>query len=541
MHGNRKFDVIQTIEQGGQCHLVLNHISGRTLQEVCREEGYISREIFYNWSSQIIDCVGNLHRCRPVKIYQFLTPYTIIIGMDNKVYLLDTEHENNREIVRQMFDRRIQSAFFPEESIGKRRPGIYHDLYTIGKTMQYMLAKTEASREMGRLEEYRMERMLRRLTGPDSMRGAHGAADVKAMLTRCRGSISKKSAGKWKKGREGKEDTGQELHIQKYRKYLAAVAAVIVMIAGAQMIFSKAEASSAGSETEKMAEVSVSDDGRSEELAELHLKLGLLYYERLEDYEACLEPFQKAAEMSEASSGTSENASERLSQMLKNAPDYEILAKFRLEDYGITSEDADAAAQKILETAETLSGVEKTEVLVDVIRIYEKMEKTEEALSLITERIGTWEEWKEGDADRRLQKELYARGADIQEGKGNLSDAIEMRKVLYEGASEGEEYDTHMLKLASLYLQNEQYAEGETVGMDGIEKCTKRAEAAVICAKCICSNGAYDPAQKEEKLTAILQKAPEIGADSGWQQILQEQKLTVVENQVKYTEQEKTE
>lgn len=534
MHGNRKFDVIQTIEQGGQCHLVLNHISGRTLQEVCREEGYISKETFYEWSSQIIDCVGNLHRCRPVKIYQFLTPYTIIIGMENKVYLLDTEHENNREIVRQMFDRRIQSAFFPEESIGKRRPGVYHDLYTIGKTMQYMLAKTEASQEMGRLEEYRMERMIRKLTGPDGMRGAHGADDVKTMLARCRGSISKKSAGKWKKRGEEKEGAGREIHIQKYRKYLAVVAAVVVMIAGAQMLFSKAEASSAVLETGKAPESSAAEDSQSTELAELHLKLGLLYYERLGDYEASLEPFQKAAELSKG-------VLDGESGMLKNASDYEVLAKFCLENHEISSEDAEAAVQKILETAETLSGFEKTEIVMDTIRIYEKMEKREEVLSLIMERIEAWDEWKEGDADKRLRKELYERGADIQEAKGNLLDAIEMRKVLYEEASEGEEYDTHMLKLASLYLRNEQYAEGETVGMDGIGKCTKRAEAAIICAKCICSNGTYDNAQKEEKLTAILQKAPELGTDSGWQQILQEQKLTVVENQVKFTEQEKTE
>lgn len=527
MHGNRKFDVIQTVEQGGQCHPVLNNITGRTLEEMCREEGYISRDIFYEWSIQIVGCLENLHRCRPVKIYQFLTPYTVIIGSDKKVYLLDTEHESNREIIRGLFDKMIQAAFFPEGSIGRRHPGVYHDLYSAGKIIQYMLAKTEASQEMGRIEEIRMEKIIQKLTDTYGMKSLHTASDVKILLIRCRG---KSPVDKDRKRKERKQD-GKS--VWKYRKYVAVTAAVVIMIAGVQVLFSQASSSHAASvdgsakessnrsiysaDSVYAAHMSESDG----DVTELNLKLGLLYYEKLKDYETSLMYFRKAAQESE------------------RAAAYETLAKYNIGNYGILESESEAAVQEILIIPEEFTEMEKTEAFLDAVWIYDKMGQKEKSFELIKDRISALEKWKEGDTNGTIRKELYEKAVVLYQDSGNLTKAIETTIKLYDEAQEETDFEAQCVKLSELYYQNHQYAEGETVSLTGIDKCIRRTKVALISIKCICDNDGYDEAQKEEKITGILQKVPELEDDSEWQEMIKEKNLHVKDGNVYFLKDEK--
>ena len=526
MHGTKEFDVIQTLQQGEQCHIVLNHISGRTLEEICRENRCISKEEFYSWMEQIFSYLAHLHKCRPVRIYQFLTPYTVIIGNNGKVYLLDTENESSREIVRRHFQKKVQSAFFPIESRGCRRPGTAHDLYAAGKTMQYVLAKCEVLPELGRIEERRLYRMIRKIEAVCAGKAAASAEDLMAALMRCKG----KEKAETENG-PGWEAGQRKESVHMWRKYLAASAVIIVAAAGIQAMFSHAgdskslEQMGVGSrsqtehEYQKMS-VRAESGGRAAdednimEKAELNQELGLLYFQKVQDYEASIPYFAEAKEE------------------VRSADAYEILARYRCGTYGVTREEAWNAVQVLLEETDSYSPLNQAEALTDCIRVYAQMEDTEEELKLIEECLGNESEWRAEDTDGALRRELYERGAVIYCSQNKWEDALVMQKVLFAEAEEGQEYDTACLALGNMYFQSGRFKEGAEVSLEGMEKCIDRAAAAINYTKNMCADQELSVGEKEKKLTEMLEKVPETLSDSDFEKLQKEQNFTVHEGRI---------
>lgn len=512
MHGTKEFDVIQTLDQGEQCHIVLNRIPGRTLEEICREDGCISKQEFYDWMEQAITHLEHLHRCRPVRIYQFLTPYSIVIGNNGKVFLIDTEHENNREIVRRHFDRRVQSAFFPEDSQEKRHPGVRHDLFAAAKSMQYVLAKCSIAPALGATEERRLYQMLKKTTSGDMKKAPGSAREMRVLLMRCKGREANPESSKEKKLRTGK-----------WKKYALVSAAVIAAAAGGQEIFTRAESSRSdsgiavyGSSAEELSDkVSSNPDTVPKETeASLNEKLGLLYFRKLQEYEVSIAYFAKAE------------------PIIKEAGIYELLAKYRCGTYGITDEEVRPAVSGLLELLNTDSVIvhqERVEMSLDLIRVLEQLEDMEEEAALIERCLDLQAEWKVADTDGSIRKELYERGVGVYTRQEKWEEAAAYQRILFEEAGDANDYDKACLNLGTLYLRGGKYAEGEEISLEGVKKCRNRTAAVVNYIKNVCKNPQNSQKRKEEKLSDILIAAPEAASDAEFQKVQKEEKFTVKE------------
>ncbi|HIZ82542.1 MAG TPA: hypothetical protein H9722_10700 [Candidatus Mediterraneibacter pullistercoris] len=159
------YEVLKFIEHGGQCRQSLDCVQGTILLSYLRDAPSVEKETLFRWFRELAVCVDQFHRCRKGQDFRCLNPYSIVVTVEGRIMLLDMDAPDNSAAARQMQKGAVREHFVkPVYRIGVSRNN-EADLFTFGKTIQFMLACTEVTPSLSRWEEVRLERLIGRCIG----------------------------------------------------------------------------------------------------------------------------------------------------------------------------------------------------------------------------------------------------------------------------------------------------------------------------------------------------------------------------------------
>ena len=158
------YEVLKFIEHGARCRQSMDCVRGSLLICYLRDNPEVEKEILFEWFRQIGVSLDQFQRCRNGGRYRYLNPYSIVVGENKKVYLLDLEAPENEPVMKKMQNRAVRNHFIRQTAGAVMGVAGDADLYGYGKTMQFVLAYAVVTPKLTRREEKRMSRVISRCT-----------------------------------------------------------------------------------------------------------------------------------------------------------------------------------------------------------------------------------------------------------------------------------------------------------------------------------------------------------------------------------------
>lgn len=149
----REYEVIRLIQQNASCHIITDCVLGTMLPEYLEEHGMIAKEQLFSYLCQMIKQLGYLQDVRDAKPYRYITPFCMIIKKNGELMLLDLNAKGNQHIVNQMGRGEIRDGFL-------KKGNSYEAMYSIGKTMQFILAKAIIEPKLTKYEESKLKKII---------------------------------------------------------------------------------------------------------------------------------------------------------------------------------------------------------------------------------------------------------------------------------------------------------------------------------------------------------------------------------------------
>lgn len=213
------YEVLRFIEHGPHCRQSMDCIRGTLLIHYLKERREIGKTELFEWFRQLCVCIDQYHRCRKQREYRYLNPYSIVVSEEKRLFLLDLEASENGSVLKQMQKPAVREGFVKpvcEISAG----GQSADIFAYGKTIQFLLACTQADAGLTRWEEMRLSRVIARCTGESEK----AYSDINQVL-RDLPAVKDKERVKKQSGDSG------ALVIRRRKKLLAAACACTVVCA----------------------------------------------------------------------------------------------------------------------------------------------------------------------------------------------------------------------------------------------------------------------------------------------------------------------
>lgn len=165
MSREQTYEVFRFIDYGAQCRQSLDCVEGSLLIYYLKEYPRVEKRCLFDWFGQLCHLLEQYQRCKRGQPYRYLNPYSILVDGKAKLLLLDLESPENEEAVKCMQLRSVSSRFV--KPVLERRGSIpvSADIYCLGKTMQFILAYTQATPSLTRREERTLERVIEKCTG----------------------------------------------------------------------------------------------------------------------------------------------------------------------------------------------------------------------------------------------------------------------------------------------------------------------------------------------------------------------------------------
>lgn len=154
-----KFETIKVIEQSGKVRCCTDDTEGQLLMNLITKEEFISKDQLWKWLDQLCCQIDSYHRCYH-RAYQYINPYAILITKDNLVKLLDLETQENEMILIYMQKAIIRESFSRNGNIKKTK--VYTDFYSLGKTLQFILAQGNINPSINAVESYVLSKTIKK-------------------------------------------------------------------------------------------------------------------------------------------------------------------------------------------------------------------------------------------------------------------------------------------------------------------------------------------------------------------------------------------
>lgn len=135
------------------------YVQGRPLAWYIKEHPRIPKKLLLEWILHLERQLEMLHKCRNHPCYQYVNPYSIIVSEEGGLYFSDMEAGSNEEMLRLMRKKNIREHFLPPGMPYYRKASVSLDAYGLGKTVQYLLAMTEADPKLNWKETGRLRKM----------------------------------------------------------------------------------------------------------------------------------------------------------------------------------------------------------------------------------------------------------------------------------------------------------------------------------------------------------------------------------------------
>lgn len=162
MEEKRNYEILKFVMHGDKCYMGTDIVKGKPLIVWLKYHAHITKEQFYEWARQIIADLDHFHRCRGNPCYQYVNPYSVIVGEDRKVYLLDLASKEQEDMMHLMQRRYVRENFLSPENQYYQKSEEKEDIYGFGKMIQYVLSSVELEPELKFLESVRIQKIITR-------------------------------------------------------------------------------------------------------------------------------------------------------------------------------------------------------------------------------------------------------------------------------------------------------------------------------------------------------------------------------------------
>ena len=162
MEEKRNYEILKFVMHGDKCYMSTDIVKGKPLIVWLKYHAHITKEQFYEWARQIIADLDHFHRCRGNPCYQYVNPYSVIVGEDRKVYLLDLASKEQEDMMHLMQRRYVRENFLSPENQYYQKSEEKEDVYGFGKMIQYVLSSVELEPELKFLESVRIQKIITR-------------------------------------------------------------------------------------------------------------------------------------------------------------------------------------------------------------------------------------------------------------------------------------------------------------------------------------------------------------------------------------------
>lgn len=159
------YEVLRFVEHGTHCRQSMDCVSGVLLPDYLSRRRKIDKALLFEWFRQLALVLDQYHRCHERQSYRYLNPYSILVAEDEKLLLLDLESPENEFVMRKLQKNSMRKHFvkpvFGMEINGKSDI----DLFSYGKTIQFILAYIDVEPSLTKYETFRLEKMIKRCMG----------------------------------------------------------------------------------------------------------------------------------------------------------------------------------------------------------------------------------------------------------------------------------------------------------------------------------------------------------------------------------------
>lgn len=168
------YEVIRLIQQDSNYHIISDYVTGEALGIHIIQQPNIEKEQFFAWIMQMLTQLdyitsssgvlqdGNALQdtndneatdVKKIHGWKCITPFYVILKSDNTVALLNMEAKVNRKFLNQMAEHPIIKKFRSGEESGNL-------FYSFGKTLQFLLAKSNLSPKLTHDEERKLQKII---------------------------------------------------------------------------------------------------------------------------------------------------------------------------------------------------------------------------------------------------------------------------------------------------------------------------------------------------------------------------------------------
>ncbi|MCI8293937.1 MAG: hypothetical protein HFH53_10470 [Hespellia sp.] len=186
MEHMQKYEVIRMIERDGGCHIAMDCAEGTLLIYRVQKGDILDKHLVLSWIRGLVRQLELYHRCGAKQSYRYLNPYSVLITRDEKVLLLDLQAEQNEFVIRNLQKRAMRNHFVKPVLQMREDTRLTVDLYSLGKTIQFLLACTEVTPSYTQFEEYRLSKCVQKCLESNSKKKYENLKQIQKDIPKCK-------------------------------------------------------------------------------------------------------------------------------------------------------------------------------------------------------------------------------------------------------------------------------------------------------------------------------------------------------------------
>lgn len=451
MYLEREYEVIRLIQQNASCHIVTDCVKGTMLSEYIEEHEQIAKEQVFSYLHQMIKQLGYL---QGVRLYRYVTPFCMIVKQNGELVLLNLSAKGNRYIINQLKRGEIRECFFKK---GDRS----NTVYSLGKTIQFILAKAKVAPKLTKYEEKRLKKIISKCLSDNIKQQYQKISEILFDFPQL----------KYKK-------------VGRNKKIEWAVVGMLILLFGVVgVLWLDGVAEEKPQEVIEQEEIDFGE-------------IGMTYFLEMEDYKKSMQMFEYMKEKRE------------------DGENYRELSAYMLGESLKTNEEMELILTEIEEEKATLS--EKRMLF----RVWAKMEGNH----ALKERIRLGEcileehaRWKEIDSNKKIESEIRTVLAEAYEKVGKKELALEQYQIVNEWNQTEEIYRAMVRNAQEIDIK-----EAVSLCEQGIASNPKSKDLRIQLIQMQCKDEEISKEYCEKSIKKMLEDCPELFNEEAFRKVQEE-------------------
>ena len=175
--------ILNIFDANNTTYIVMEYIEGLTIQNLVRKEGAIPFDDIMNLMKPLLKDLSVIHK--KGLIHRDISPDNLLIGLDNKLHLIDFGSANHSNLNASKTYTVILKAGYapPEQYIPNGKMGPWTDVYGICATIYYALTQTQPMDSLARMQQTNQTDSTEKKLSAIQSEGGLEEYQMKAILT----------------------------------------------------------------------------------------------------------------------------------------------------------------------------------------------------------------------------------------------------------------------------------------------------------------------------------------------------------------------